>query len=234
MCSSDLTLAVSTYADLTGNFSFDQNAGNLRGIGSGITAQMAVGSSSVGLTSASLGLIATPSDTLALESQGVFSLSAAGISNISADSARLRYNNTNQAWSGSSLSIGDQTWTFTNLPQSDSLKVLSASNMVARLADSVTLSGNAGFQLTGSELQAVVTNGSALLNAGSVNAGVSAATAALVIDGSGNRQLYAAGNFSVSATGVTEVSGTATARQNTATSATTAKSITVEIGRAHV
>ncbi|MEY4187817.1 MAG: hypothetical protein RIT02_2851, partial [Planctomycetota bacterium] len=224
----NVTLTVGEYAAIQGNFAFDQASGNLRGVATAVSGSLTAGTVSAGLTTGTLALVATPQDKLALEAEGTFSLSATGVSSVSASLARLRYNSTNTAWTGHSITIGSTTAAFADLPQSQSLRVLSVHGLSARLGNFATITGNASIQSDSAELQAVLTNASATVTAGTASAGVSASSAALAIDATGSRQFYAAGSFQLNVDDIGGVTGSATAAQNTFNSARTARSITVD------
>jgi hypothetical protein len=170
----NLTLGVGGFSTITGNFALKQQSGSLRGTASNVVGSLTSGSASVGVTDGTLGFVATADDKLALEATGALTLNASGISGATAQTTRLRYNDTNAAWTGTSIAVADKSYTFADLPQSSSLQLLSATGISASLANFVTLSGNAAFQRTSQELQAVLTGASAVLAAGSATAGVSA------------------------------------------------------------
>ncbi|MGV2341473.1 MAG UNVERIFIED_CONTAM: hypothetical protein LVR18_48385 [Planctomycetaceae bacterium] len=223
-----LTLTADNFASLTGNFAFDQQAGNLRATGTGLSGGITIGSVSAGVSNASFGLIATPSDLVAFEASGGLALTAAGLTNVAASSAALRHNTTNQTWTGTSISIGDSSYTFSNLPQASSLRLLSATGLTAQLGSFVSVNGDAAFRREGSELQAIVRNASASLSAGNAVISVTDAQAALVLDSAGRQQFHASGDLALTVPGVSSVSGTAHSSRNTSTSDVAARSITVD------
>ncbi|MFM8474620.1 MAG: hypothetical protein ACKOEO_02350, partial [Planctomycetaceae bacterium] len=223
-----LTLTADNFASLSGNFAFDQQSGNLLAIGTGISGGITVGSVSAGVSNASFGLIATPADLVAFEASGGLAMNADSLAEVSATSAALRHNTTNQAWTGTSISIGDTSYSFANLPQASSLRLLSATGLHARLGSFVTVTGDAAFRREGNELQTVIRNTSAALTAGNSSTAVANAQAGLVLDATGKQQFYASGDFALSVPGVASVTGTATSSRNTSTSEVAARSIVVD------
>ncbi|MFM7869072.1 MAG: hypothetical protein ACKPHU_33045, partial [Planctomycetaceae bacterium] len=114
------------------------------------------------------------------------------------------------------------------MPRSQSLQVLSVQGLSAKLGNFATITGNAAIQKDSAELQAIITNATATTNAGTATAGVSASAAALVLDATGSRQFYADGSFQLNMANIGSVSGTATAAQNTFTSAKSSRSVTID------
>ncbi|MEY3175783.1 MAG: hypothetical protein RLZZ436_3697, partial [Planctomycetota bacterium] len=223
-----LTLASDNFASVSGSIVFDQESGNMRAAGTGIAGGMTVGSVSAGVSGASFGLIATPTDLVAFEASGGLALNAPGLSNVYAASAALRHNTTNVAWTGTSIAIGDASYTFSDLPQSSSLRLLSASGLNATLGNFVSVTGNAAFRREGDEIQAVVRNASAQLTAGSASAAVTETQAALILDSAGRQQFFASGDFAINVPGVSSVTGMASAQRNTATGDVAARTVTVD------
>ena len=225
----DVEFDITGFASVAGDFAFDLSGTNLTAVATNVTATMQAGPFSAGLTNASMGLILTETNTMALEALGGFSLTGSDLALASADSASLRYNTTNEVYTNTTISIGSVNYAFTDVPAAADLMVLSATGLSLNVGDFVHLSGDVGFQRIGSDIEAVAANFAAEVRAGAgYSAGVSSGTGALLLNADGTRQLYATGEFLLSGGDLGTVSGTATVAQNTANSPVDQRTVSVD------
>jgi hypothetical protein len=223
----NLELNIAGFANLEGDFAFDVSGTSVTAVATALTAQMQAGSFSAGLTNASLGLVLTDSDTMVLEVQGGFLLSGGDFASASAEQATLRYNTTNVQYTGETITIGPVSYEFTDIPAATDLMVLSAQGLSVDIGEFAHISGNAAFQRTGQNIEVVVSQFTAELQAGSgFSAGVSAGTGALLLNTDGTRQVWASGNFALAGAGLASVSGSATVAQNNASAAANQRTVT--------
>ncbi|MEI7700246.1 MAG: hypothetical protein WCK86_10640, partial [Planctomycetia bacterium] len=225
----DVQFSITGFAAVEGDFAFDVSGSDVTAVATHVTATMQAGPFSAGLTNASLGLILTDADTMALEVHGGFSLTGGDFAAASADYASLRYNTTDEEYSNTTISIGSVSYVFTDLPAATDLMVLSATGLSVDVGDFVHLSGDVGFQRIGGDIEAVATNFAAELRAGSgYYAGVSNGDGALLLNTDGTRQVYASGDFILSGGNLGSVSGTASVTQNTSTSTVDKRTVSVD------
>jgi len=225
----DVQFGITGFAAVEGDFAFDVSGTNVTAVATNVTATMQAGPFYAGLTNASLGLILTDADTMALEVHGGFSLVGGGFASASADYASLRYNTTNEEYSDTTVSIGSVSYVFTDIPAATDLMVLSATGLSVDVGDFVHLSGDVGFQRIGGDIEAVAKNFAAELRAGSgYYAGVSNGEGALLLNADGTRHVYASGDFVLSGGNLGSVSGTATVTQNTSTSVVDERTVSVD------
>jgi hypothetical protein len=68
---------------------------------------------------------------------------------------KVRYNETGTAYSGTAVTAGDVSYTFTDMPASTTLQSVSAAGLSVDIGGFVTLSGDLGFKKVGTDITAV-------------------------------------------------------------------------------
>jgi len=225
----DIVFSIAGFAAIDGDFAFDVSGTSVTAVATGVSASMQSGPFSAGLTDAGLGLILTDTDTVALEVRGGFSLTGGDFASVSANYASLRYNTTDEEFSGTTLNIGSVIYSFADLPAATDLMVLSAVGLHLQLGDFAHLSGDLAFQRTAGDIQAAAANLTAEVRAGSgYSAGVTGGVGALILYADGTRQLFASGDFTLSGGNLGQVRGIASVTQNTSTSPADPQTVSVD------
>ena len=78
-------LSVGGFATFSGNLSFQESGGDMLAVADNVTATMAVGSFSTGVTGGTLGLVVKANDTKAVEARGGVAISGGGFASVTAD-----------------------------------------------------------------------------------------------------------------------------------------------------
>ncbi|MBC7377225.1 MAG: LEPR-XLL domain-containing protein, partial [Burkholderiaceae bacterium] len=168
---------------LDGSIGFAKSAAGLIVVGQGISGQLAAGGLTAGVTSADLGLLVLPDNTVALEASGGFYLVGGGFANVGADNALLKLNTTTVSHSGETLTAGALHHTFVDLPAL-STPAVAFTHLHATIGSAFSISGNFAFErdATSGGMEVLATHAGVSLLAGSVSAGVSDASIAIVMN----------------------------------------------------
>ena len=202
--------------------------------GRDVSASLAAGGVSAGLSSGTFGLVSDASG-LVFEAAGALSLSGGGFAGVSADSARVVFNNTGVLQTGRTLSFaGNFSYTFEDVVASSNLQAVGVTGLSANLGSGLSIGGNFAFEKDASAntMRVVAKNASAQVAAGSMAVGVSNANLGLSISAAG-RVLEASGALSASLGDDIAVSASAvTLRLNETTLDASGTSITAA-GQSH-
>ncbi|MDO8317800.1 LEPR-XLL domain-containing protein, partial [Rhodoferax sp.] len=202
--------------------------------GRDVSASLAAGGMSAGLSSGAFGLVSDASG-LVFEAVGALSLSGGGFASVSASSARVVFNNTGVLQTGRTLSFaGDFSYTFEDVAASSNLQAVGVTGLSANLGSGLSIGGNFAFEKDASinAMRVVAKNASAQVGAGSMAVGVSNANLGLSVSAAG-RVLEASGALSASLGDDVAVSASAvTLRLNETTADASGSSITAA-GQSH-
>ena len=191
-----VSASIGGFVSLGGDFAFQEQGNNLQVVSTGAFAELALGPSlEAGLTNGTLALVLQSDSTMALQASGSASIVlGSGLGSISADSVTVKYNNTGTAYTGLSVTVGGITAPL-DVPVGtpSPFESVVATNFQAQLANFVSLQGDFGFASTGTELDVVASGASALLTVGSVQAGVTGGSLALIIKDDGTEAFEVSG-----------------------------------------
>ncbi|MFN0077230.1 MAG: DUF4347 domain-containing protein, partial [Prosthecobacter sp.] len=179
-----LNLGVNGFVTLGGDFGFKQGTNSIEIVANNASALLTTAAASIGVNSATFGLLLPSTGGIALSASGTPVLNLpTTFASVGATSVGVDYNSTGAAI--------NQTLTVSGVSQALSLptgsiaspyNTVTVTGFTASIADFVTLSGNFGFQRSGTDLLAAATNATARLEAGStVKAGLTGATVGLII-----------------------------------------------------
>jgi hypothetical protein len=179
-----LSVDVNGFVTLTGDFGFKKGASDLDIVANNASALLTTSAASVGVTSATLGLLLKSTGGIALSASGTPVLTLpTTFASVGATSVGVDYNSTGAAVS-QNLTVGgiSQSLSLPTGSITSPYNTVTVTGFTASIADFVTLSGNFGFQKSGTDLLAAATNATVRLEAGStVKAGLTGATVGLVI-----------------------------------------------------
>ena len=225
-----LSVSISSFVTITGNFGFQENAGGIEAAANSVTALLSAGPASVGVTGGTLALLLNNDGTKVLEASGALQFSAAGFASASATSVLVDWNTTATDYSAAPLTvtIGGVSGTIHAAPNTQSVAVTGLSVSISSF---VTITGNFGFQENAGGIEAAANQETALLNAGPASVGVTGGTLALLLNNDGTKVLEASGALQFSAAGFASASATSVLVDwNTTTTDYSAAPLTVTIG----
>ncbi|MBV5299267.1 MAG: LEPR-XLL domain-containing protein, partial [Rhodoferax sp.] len=114
--------------------------------GRDVSASLVAGGMSAGLSSGTFGLVSDASG-LVFEAVGALSLSGGGFASVSADSARVVFNNTGILQTGRALSFaGNFSYTFEDVAASSNLQAVGVAGLSASLGSGLSIGGNFAFE----------------------------------------------------------------------------------------
>ncbi|MCX6847641.1 MAG: DUF4347 domain-containing protein, partial [Verrucomicrobia bacterium] len=210
-----LSVGVNGFATLTGDFSFKKSAGDIEIVANNASALLTTSSASVGVNSATLALLLKSTGGIALSASGTPVLTLpTTFGTPSATSIAVEYNTTGAAVSQTLTGSGvSQTLNLQTGSVASPYSTVTVTGFTASITNFVTLSGNFGFQKSGSDLLAAATGAAASMSVNSVvHSGLSNGTIGLLlksdgtlaIDGNGAADINLGPSFgSASATSVT-------------------------------
>ncbi|MDZ7587486.1 MAG: hypothetical protein U0946_07060, partial [Patescibacteria group bacterium] len=181
----DMAFTLASNVAISGDFWFSVDNAKLVMAGEHVSANFAAAGVSVGVEDASFGLITSKTGGAAMEASGGFVLTGSDFAAVSADYAAVKYNTTNNEFTGYKIGKGEHTYTFGTLGASANLLELSTSILNLTVADFFTLSGDFGFKKNGSELNVISANANVAMGAGEFKIGVSNAQLGLIVSPSG-------------------------------------------------
>jgi len=138
--------------------------------GRDVSASLAAGGMSAGLSSGTFGLVSDASG-LVFEAVGALNLSGGGFASVSADSARVVINRTGVLQTGRTLSFaGNFSYAFEDVSASSNLQAVGVIGLKAGLGSGLSLGGNFAFEKDAgtNSMQVVAKDASAQVAAGSM------------------------------------------------------------------
>src|SRR6185436_19270599 len=209
-----LNVDVSSFVHISGDFGFSKTgaAGSevIKAVGTGVTAKLAAGPVSVGVTNGSLALVLNADGTKAFEATGSLVFDAAGFATASATLVTVKLNDSPTAYAaGSTVTVG-----AVSAPLEVGLNTTSVTvqGLNVDVSSFVHISGDFGFSKTGAAgsevIKAVGTGVTAKLAAGPVSVGVTNGSLALVLNADGTKAFEATGSLVFDAAGFATASAT--------------------------
>ena len=178
------------FVTLKGNFGFQKSGSDMVIAASGASATLKVGSTEVGVTNATLGLIIKDGGGTILQASGAPRLVLpVDFATVTATSVSVAYNNTAAAVN-TTLNVGGIAATVNVAANTTAV---TATGLNATISNFVTLSGNFGFQKSGSDIVTVATNASAIMSGAGFSVGLTGATLAMLLKSDGSMALQASG-----------------------------------------
>ena len=214
--------------DVAGDFGFAKNGSVVHAAAQNAEVTLGNATYTVGVTGGSLGLVIDADGKKALEASGSITFTGGDFASASATAVKARYNETGTLYTGDTVTAGDVSYTFTDLPASTTLQSVSATGLSVDINGFVNLTGDLGFQKVGGDIRAVAQDLDATLGAGGFAAKVNAATGALLLHADGTRQVYATGDFNLTGGDFASASGAAIVTENTSPGAFAAQDVTVD------
>src|SRR5437763_805142 len=169
-----LSVDISSFVHLSGDFAFQKNASGIQAVASGVAATFGPGPPTHGVSNGSLSLLFNNDGTKVLEATGALNFSVTGFASATATNVTVKLNTSAVDYSanGSSvaLSIGGIIGASPTRRSSD-LSV-AITGLSVDISSFVHLSGDFAFQKNASGIQAVATGVTATLSAGPATLGV--------------------------------------------------------------
>ena len=203
-------------------------SGGIVATGSNIDASLTAGTSSVEVTDASFGLVATSAGTAVELSNGGFMATIQDLANVKAASAIARYTSSEMEIAADRvIDVGGVGHTFAAGIAKNTL-ALAATGFEANVAGFVTLAGDLGFKKDADSLVAVGTNVAATLTAG--GSSLSAAGGFGLTVAAGQTAFELAGKLSGSVTGLADLSAASALVRYTSAGRTITKGQSLAVG----
>ena len=178
------------FVTVKGNFGFQKSGSDMVIAASGASATLKVGTTEVGVTNATLGLIIKDGGGTILQASGAPRLVLpVDFATVTATSVSVAYNNTASAVN-TTVNVGGITATVNVAANTTAV---TATGLNATISNFVTLSGNFGFQKSGADIVTVATNASAIMSGGGFSVGLAGATLAMLMKSDGTMALQASG-----------------------------------------
>ena len=185
-------VAFGGFVTLSGSFGFQRTTTGVKVVGQGISATLAAGSASVGISSADIAVLLNNGGSRLLYATGNFTLNAGSAFGSATGTVMAAHNNTGAATASETITVGGISVAVPAL--GSGVQTLSGTNLSVIVTDFVTLSGDFGFQKDGSgDVYGVISNGSASLISGSSQVGVTGATLGLILKSAGGIALQSTG-----------------------------------------
>ncbi|MCI0497883.1 MAG: hypothetical protein L0Z54_06305, partial [Thermoplasmata archaeon] len=99
------------FLSIGGDFGFKMNGGRVEATADSAYARVETGTFSVGVSGGTIGFVLNSDDTMALEASGTFELSGGSFVNVTTASVTVKYNDTGDAYTGTSIEIDDVSFT---------------------------------------------------------------------------------------------------------------------------
>ncbi|MFT6434600.1 MAG: hypothetical protein ACJAVI_002649, partial [Candidatus Azotimanducaceae bacterium] len=193
----DLSVDISGFATLTGDFGFSLDGTSVIGVAGDVSVRMIAGGLTVGLDAGALGMEFFSDNTMVVEANGTLFITGGNFASASASKVLLQYNDTGLDYTGIALAVDSLDYLFEDMPASSDLTAVSVTGFEAEFADFISLSGNFSFSLTAGEIFVVANDVSALVVAGSFSAGVNNGELGLISKADGTQALEASGSLFV-------------------------------------
>ncbi|MBU6401953.1 MAG: hypothetical protein KGS61_16675, partial [Verrucomicrobia bacterium] len=171
---SGLSATFGGFVSLSGNFAFQEQGTSVEAAGSNLSASVAAGGTSVGLTAGTFGFIYNgATNTEAFEAQGGLAVTGGKLLNAAAQTVAVEFNNSGINYSGQTVGADGVNYTFGSGLTGAGIAGLVVQGFSADVAGFVSLSGNFSFAETSQGFAATASAVGAELKAGSVSVGVS-------------------------------------------------------------
>ncbi|MCG8549230.1 MAG: hypothetical protein MI799_02375, partial [Desulfobacterales bacterium] len=155
-------------------------------VASNVNVMVALNEFSAGVINGNMGMVFNSDGSSALEVRGGFAVNGGSFLNVTADLARVGINNTGIAYTGTTLDLGDVSFTFDYMPASSDFLSISADNLVADFADVLVVQGDFGFKRNSDYFAAVATNATVSMTTPVFSAGVTNATLGYIFNPAGS------------------------------------------------
>ncbi|MEN9546141.1 MAG: hypothetical protein RLZZ356_873, partial [Verrucomicrobiota bacterium] len=187
---------VANFVTLSGNLDIrKESSGGFLAVGRGFKASLETGSAYLRVVGADFGLKSSRGATTFEMSRGSFEAGLPGFTEITAAGFRIQYNDTSAApvEAGDQIRVADRSYTF-ELATGPGIAAFSVTGFRASLGGFGQLGGDFGFKKSGDDLVVVGANAFALVQAGSVEVGVTQASLALLLPSTGGLAFQASGS----------------------------------------
>ncbi|MFN5588029.1 MAG: beta strand repeat-containing protein, partial [Planctomyces sp.] len=216
-------MSVAGLASISGNFILEQSNGETLAAGTGLTASMTGDSSGLAVTNATFGLIVSSDGNYALEAAGDASLS--GLAGVSLGGTLSLERNSTGTAVNRTVTVSSTTAVI-DVPAS--ARQFAGNNLTLTVDNYAALQGNFAFDQASGNLRGVATSASGALTAGTVSAGLTGGTLAMVATPQDKLALEAQGTLSLSATGISSATASvARLRYNSTNTTWTGQSISI-------
>ncbi|MBW6487089.1 MAG: LEPR-XLL domain-containing protein, partial [Syntrophobacterales bacterium] len=178
-----------------GNFGFEKSGTDVLVVASDAFAKISAGDFSAGVSAASLGLVIRSTGKTALEAKGTLAVTGGSFASVSATEVKVRYNDTNEAFTGQTIAAGGVSFTFGTMPAATSLTGVSLTGLAASFGDVFTIGGNFEVEKSGGDVKIVASSASAILSVSDFKVGVNNGVLGLVIKGNGEKAFEVDGDL---------------------------------------